>query len=126
MAAKKKIMVVDDDETTVQFLNTLLGLNGHEVICAHSGPECLELVRTEKPDIILLDIMMTEMSGWDVLEAFEKDDETKNIPIIIVSVKAHPQDVSRATERYKVSGYIIKPFANKRLLAEIERVTKKA
>lgn len=117
----KKIMVVDNDQATTDFLKTLLEMRGYDVVPTYSGQECIEELKAEKPDAILLDIMMSEISGWDVLETLEKDENTKDIPVIVVTVKGNPRDISLATERYKVNSYIVKPFRNEELLGEIDK-----
>jgi CheY-like chemotaxis protein len=119
---KKKIMVVDDDKLTVDFLKTLLELNGYEAIPILSGEECLAKVRDIMPELILLDIMMPEVDGWAVLENLGKDPELKSIPIIIVTAKDQPIDKLLAFDKYKVIDYIVKPFSNKELLEKIRNV----
>lgn len=119
---KKKIMVVDDDKLTVDFLKTLLELNGYEAIPILSGEECLAKVRDMMPELILLDIMMPEVDGWAVLENLGKDPELKSIPIIIVTAKDQPIDKLLAFDKYKVIDYIVKPFSNKELLEKIRNV----
>jgi DNA-binding response OmpR family regulator len=122
MVSKKKIMVVDDEPMTTEFLKTLLEMSGYDVIPILSGKECLDKLKTEKPDVILLDIMMPEVNGWEVLEKIEEDDNYKKIPVIIISAKDQPVDKMLAEDRYKVADYIVKPFSNKELIEKIKKI----
>ena len=79
------IQIVDDDQRNTRLLEAQLKSEGYDVMCAFSGEECLEQIKTKLPDLILLDIMMPGMSGFDVAGRLKADDRTKNIPIIMVT-----------------------------------------
>jgi CheY-like chemotaxis protein len=85
MATGKKIMIVDDDLVLRQMYSERLKTEGYEIMEAGSGQEALDKLKTEKPDIILLDVMMPKMNGIDVLKTLRADEETKNIPVIILT-----------------------------------------
>lgn len=119
---KKKLMVVDDEPMTTEFLKTLLEIKGYDVIPTLSGEECLAKLKTERPDAILLDIMMPGLDGWEVLEKLSEDEANKDIPVIIVSAKDQPVDKMLAEDRYKVADYVVKPFSNRDLLDTIRKV----
>ena len=121
--SKKRVLVIDDDLMTLEFLETLLKKKGYEAICAIGADECMKKLKEVKPDIILLDIMMPKKSGWDVLEALKLNANTKNIPVIIITVKDDMKDISRANKYDNVCAYIVKPFENNDLIKKIEDVT---
>jgi len=85
MAEPKKILVVDDEPDMVIFLSTFLADEGFEVATAYDGKEALALARSEKPDLITLDITMPGMSGVEVLTELRRDPELKEIPVIIIT-----------------------------------------
>lgn len=121
--SKKRVLVIDDDLMTLEFLETLLKKKGYEAICAIGADECMKKLKEVKPDIILLDIMMPKKSGWDVLEALKLNANTKNIPVIIITVKDDMKDISRANKYENVCAYIVKPFEHNDLIKKIEDVT---
>lgn len=114
-----KILVIDDRPDNVYFLQSRLQTENFFVITAFSGPEGIEKVKTEKPDLILLDIMMPGMDGYEVCKILTSDEETKDIPIILVTAKVDSRDVE---EGLKVGAfdYIKKPFDKIELIARIK------
>ncbi len=116
----KKILVVDDEAHRVELLRERLGRNGYEVISAAGGLEGLEKANKENPDLILLDIMMFGMDGFEVLRKLRSEPETKDIPVIMLTAKADTDSIFRA-EDLKSADYIIKPFDFKELLDLIEK-----
>lgn len=113
-----KILVVDDRPDNVYFLQSRLQAENFLVITAFSGPEGIEKAKTSKPDLILLDIMMPGMDGYEVCKILTNDEETKDIPIILVTAKVDSNDVA---EGLKVGAfdYIKKPFDKIELIARI-------
>lgn len=113
-----KILVVDDRPDNVYFLQSRLQTENFLVITAFSGPEGIEKAKTHKPDLILLDIMMPGMDGYEVCKILTNDEETKDIPIILVTAKVDSNDVA---EGLKVGAfdYIKKPFDKIELIARI-------
>jgi DNA-binding response OmpR family regulator len=116
-----KILVVDDEVNIVKTLQDRLEVNGYKVVIACDGREGLEKVLTEKPDIILLDIIMPIMDGHEMLEHLRQTDEGKDIPVIILSARSQSQDVARANAN-GIDDYIVKPFDLSELLGKIENV----
>ncbi|MBF0435930.1 MAG: diguanylate cyclase [Magnetococcales bacterium] len=106
---RQKVLVVDDTETNIDVLLELLDPI-YEVSVALDGRTALDLVVRERPDIILLDVMMPEMDGWTVCQRLKKDDTTKDIPIIFLTARGHIDDELRGFELGAVD-YITKPFA---------------
>jgi CheY-like chemotaxis protein len=91
MAARKTILVVDDDEAIRETLCELLVQEGYEVLCAENGLSAMELLADKKPSMVLLDLMMPVMSGWEVLEALEEQEHLSHIPVVVVSAMGPPQ-----------------------------------
>ncbi|BFN37702.1 PleD family two-component system response regulator [Fidelibacter multiformis] len=104
-----KILVVDDEENIRKLVNYNLILDGYDVIMAVDGKEGLEKAIQEKPDLILLDIMMPEMDGLEVCSRLKKNPETRDIPIFMLSAKGQMQDLEDAFD-VGADNYITKPF----------------
>ncbi len=120
---KKKILVVDDEKDVVELIKARLEANNYEVLTSVSGKEGLEKVKTGQPDLILLDIMMPEMDGFEVLRKLRDmrlKKETKNIPVVMLTAKGELASMSRARELGS-SDYFVKPFDSEELLRYIRR-----
>lgn len=115
---KTKIMVIDDATTNVLLLQNILEAQGFEVISAYNGMEALGYLAKMTPDIILLDIMMPVMSGYEVLDEIMKSDRTSNIPVIMVTAKREADDVKKALDKGAVD-YVKKPIDIVELLSRI-------
>lgn len=117
-----KIMVVDDEEGVVFLVKSILEKDGHEVIEAHSGEECLEKLEIEKPDLILLDIMMPGMDGWEVLRKIKNDAATKSIPVAMLTAKMLTVDTVQRKEVDGLVDYITKPFSIESLSGDVKEI----
>ena len=104
-----RVMAVDDDHVIRGLLEVNLEMEGHEVITAVDGQDALDRVRDERPDLILLDVMMPNVNGWQVAETLKNDPETRNIPIVFLSARAMEADVRKGTA-LGVQAYVTKPF----------------
>lgn len=113
-----KILVVDDRPDNVYYLQSRLQHENFQVITAFSGKEGIEKAKTAKPDLILLDIMMPEINGYEVCKILTNDDSTKDIPIILVTAKVDSKDVEEGL-RVGAFDYIKKPFDKIELVARI-------
>ncbi|HEY7168777.1 MAG TPA: response regulator [Candidatus Binatia bacterium] len=115
MDTKKTIMVVDDNPDIITIVRTILEGKGYNVLSASSGPELLELLKGHKPDLIILDIMMPEMDGLEVLTRLKGMNDTTAIPIILLTAKVQYEDVLGG---YKLGAdyYITKPFTSTQLV----------
>jgi CheY-like chemotaxis protein len=102
-------MAVDDDHVIRGLLEVNLEMEGHEVITAVDGADALAKVKTEWPDLILLDVMMPNVNGWQVAETLKSQPETRNIPIVFLSARAMEADVRKGTD-LGVQAYVTKPF----------------
>jgi len=109
MTAPRKILVVDDEERVRDMIGFRLGLFGYEVLKAANGQEALEIARQERPDLVLLDITMPELDGFQVCSRLKQDEATENIPVIMLTARAEAEDVRRALES-GASDYIVKPY----------------
>ncbi len=117
----KKILAVDDEPDILDFLTVVLGASGYEVVTAPNGTEGLIRAHVEQPDLILLDIMMEKMDGWETLRLLKLDDASMEIPVVILSARAEPKDKIRALQEGAVD-YITKPFSVKNSLEKITAI----
>ncbi len=117
----KKVLIIDDEKLIVKATSLVVKLSGYQVISALDGETGLEVVKEEKPDLILLDIMMPGMDGWQVLERLQADEETKKIPVIIFTAKEYIKGKQKSLDAGAVD-YITKPFEPDELMAAINGV----
>ena len=116
---KATILIVDDNPNNVQLLNAVMSMRGFDVMVAKNGLQALEIVKNELPDLILLDIMMPVMDGFEACRKLKECPETKNIPIIFLTAKSHIDDIMKGFELGGVD-YITKPFSSNELVARVE------
>jgi two-component system alkaline phosphatase synthesis response regulator PhoP len=119
----KKILAVDDERHIVRLIQVNLERAGYEVVSAFDGKEGLEKVDSEQPDLIVLDVMMPYMDGFEVVQCLKKNPETRDIPIILLSAKRQDADVFRGWQ----SGcdcYLTKPFNPMELIAIVKMIFK--
>ena len=115
----KKILVVDDSPTDLHILSEMLTKNGYTVIPAESGEEGIELAKSEKPDLILMDIVMPGMNGFEATRAIARDPETSSIPILIISTKGQETDRVWGL-RQGAKDYLVKPVDEQTLISKIQ------
>ncbi len=116
--ANKKILIVDDERDMSYFLGVRLRSQGYTVATAKDGLEALETIKTDQPDLILLDIMMPKMSGYEVCRTLKQSETTKHIPVIFLTARDQAQDRAAALS----SGgddFLAKPFESQALLMKI-------
>lgn len=115
MENTKTIMVVDDNPDIITIVRTILEGKGFNVLSASSGAECLDTVKSQKPDLIVLDIMMPEMDGLEVLTRLKAMSEFSNVPVVLLTAKVQYEDVLGG---YKLGAdyYITKPFTSTQLI----------
>ncbi len=117
---KNPVVLIVDDEHANQFLiEGLLNAHGYETLTANDGEECLDILKTKHPDLILLDIMMPRMSGIEVLKSVIKSEELQHIPVLMVSAKTTTADIKEALEIGAID-YIKKPFNELELLSRVK------
>ncbi len=122
----RRVVTIEDEPEMIDLIKLILTRKGFEVIGANGGAAGLKIIREIKPDLILLDLMMPELDGWQVYQQIKSDDETKNIPVIVVTAKA--QDIDRVLGLHiaKVDDYISKPFSLQELVERVDMVLSKA
>jgi two-component system, OmpR family, alkaline phosphatase synthesis response regulator PhoP len=119
--AKGKILVVDDEIYIVHILDFSLGMEGYEVVTALDGEQALEKARAEKPDLIVLDIMMPKLDGYETCKRLKADPETKDVPVILLSAKGRNVDQKVGFE-VGADDYITKPFSPRKLVERINAI----
>lgn len=119
----KKILLVDDEKDLVETLTLRLKASGYEVIPAYDGQEALDKAKSEKPDLIILDLMLPKMDGYKVCGLLKADARYKKIPIVMFTARAQESDRDIGME-VGADGYITKPFEAKALLGKIEELLK--
>jgi len=118
------VLVVDDSVYVVDVFMTMLEQGGYRTFAAYSGPECLELLRTMTPDLVLLDVMMKPMDGWKTLEEIRGNPATKNIPVLMLTSKVLTHGEA---EKYSslIEDYVLKPLTNFELYDVVEHVLRR-
>lgn len=116
-----KILIIDDSPTEIHKLRNILTKNGHAVIVADSGESGVILAKREMPDVVLMDIVMPGMNGFQATRQLTKAKETSHIPVIIVTTKDQETDRMWGT-RQGAKAYLTKPVTEKQLLSAIEQV----
>jgi len=122
---KKRILIVDDKPELRKALAIRLEASNYQVLTASDGEEALKKVREERPDLIILDIMLPKMDGFKVCRLFKFDPQYKNIPVIMLTVKAQREDKLMGMET-GADEYITKPFNAEELLAKVKEHLKKS
>lgn len=118
----RQVIYIEDEEEMVDLVRLILSRKGFEVIGATGGRDGLDLVRQKMPDLVLLDLMMPDMDGWDVYQQMKSDELTKEIPVIVVTAKAQSIDKVLGLHIAKVDDYISKPFSPQELVESVEKV----
>jgi len=121
----KRLVYIEDEEEMIDLVRLILSRRGYEVLGANGGREGLDLVRRELPDLVLLDLMMPDMDGWDVYQQMKSEERTRDIPVIVVTAKAQSIDKVLGLHIAKVEDYISKPFSPQELLDSVEKVLAK-
>ena len=121
-----KIVCVEDDPEMIELVKLILSRQGYDVVGASSGEAGLVAIEVEEPDLVLLDLMMPEMDGWEVFQRMRSDERMKDIPVIVVTAKAQSIDKVLGLHIAKVDDYITKPFGPNELLSSVMRVLKDA
>lgn len=118
----KKILCIEDEPQMIDLIKLILETKGYEVLGAEGGQQGLDMMRVEKPDLILLDLMMPEMDGGDVFHHMKEEVELRDIPVIVVTAKAAPIDKVLWINVAKVQDYVTKPFGPRELVESVEKV----
>ena len=118
----KHILCIEDEPDMIELIQIILRRNGYNVSGATGGEEGLRLVREMMPDLVLLDLMMLDMGGWEVYQQMKADEKTKDIPVIVVTARAQSIDKVLGLYIAKVEDYIAKPFSPSELVESVEHV----
>ena len=121
----KHILCIEDEADMIELFQIILRRKGFRFSAATGGKDGLRMVRELLPDLVLLDLMMLDMDGWEVYQQMKADEKTKNIPVIVVTAKAQSIDKVLGLHIAKVDDYIAKPFSPQDLMNSVERVLNK-
>ncbi len=119
-ASNKKVLIVDDEPDTLELVKLVLESGGFETMLAANGMEALAQIDRTKPDLVLLDIMMPDMDGWDVFRKIKEKDS--KIPVAILTAKAQNIDRLLGLHVLKADDYITKPFGKNELLGKVRKL----
>jgi len=118
---KNKILVVEDEESLLKLESILLSSKGYNVTGVMDGKAALKEVRLNRPDLVILDIMLPEMDGFEVCRQIKQNPETSNIPVVMLTAKKNSQDLARGQE-VGSDAYITKPFKSSKVLDTIQEL----
>jgi DNA-binding response OmpR family regulator len=118
----KKVVCIEDELEMIELVKLILGRNKFDVTGAVGGHEGLAKISEIQPDLVLLDLMMPEMDGWEVYQKMKASEEMRDIPVIVVTAKAQSIDRVLGLHIARVDDYITKPFGPQELLDSVERV----
>ena len=121
----KFILCIEDEPEMIDLIRLILERRGFNVQGAAGGTEGIKKVRELHPDLVLLDLMMPDLDGWEVYQQMKADEATRDIPVIVVTAKAQSIDKVLGLHIAKVDDYIAKPFSPQELLASVEKVFSK-
>jgi two-component system alkaline phosphatase synthesis response regulator PhoP/two-component system response regulator VicR len=117
-----KVLVCDDERHIVRLIQVNLERQGYTVVTAFDGKEGLEKIRSEKPNLVVLDVMMPYMDGFEVLKTIRREPETENLPVIMLTAKAQDKDVFEGYH-YGADMYLTKPFNPMELVTFVKRIS---
>jgi two-component system response regulator VicR len=121
----KRIVCIEDEPEMIDLIQLILSRKGFEVFGAPGGKEGLQMVRDKHPALVLLDLMMPDMDGWEVYQQMKAEESTHDIPVIIVTAKAQNIDKVLGLHIAKVDDYIAKPFGPQELIDSVEKILNK-
>jgi DNA-binding response OmpR family regulator len=118
---KTKVLYIEDDPEMIDLVNLILHRRGYKVKGICGGRPGLDALKEEAPDLILLDLMMPDMDGWEVYQQLKSNEGTKDIPVIVITAKSQPIDKVLGLHIAKVDDYICKPFHPDELIKSVEK-----
>jgi CheY-like chemotaxis protein len=116
------VLIAEDEANIAESLSFILGREGHEVLAVADGAAALRQLHGELPDLLILDVMLPGLNGFEVLKAIKSDPRLKSLPVIVLTAKTQPQDRELA-EAIGVSAYLTKPFSNRDIVEQVRRLT---
>lgn len=117
---EKRILIADDDPVILRLIQVNLELEGYEVLTANNGQEAVDIATAELPDLVILDIMMPRLDGYQACQKLKEEATTTNLPVIFLSAKAQQGDIEKG-KSFGVVDYLTKPFDPSELLEVVER-----
>ncbi len=121
-----KIVCVEDDPKTIELVKLILKKEGYEVSGVDNGREGLNIIEKVQPNVVLLDLMMPDMDGWEVYQSMRANEATRHIPVIVLTAKAQSIDKVLGLHIAKVNDYITKPFSPNELIQSVRKVLAEA
>jgi len=121
-----RVVYIEDDQEMIDLVTLILSRRGFQVRGAHSGRAGLDVINNDPPDLVLLDLMMPGMDGWEVYQQLKANELTRQIPVIIITAKAQAIDRVLGLHIAKVDDYISKPFRPQELVDSIDQVMSRA
>jgi len=115
-----KVMVVDDEPDILKVVEAILSAEGYDVVGCTSGEECLKKIEKETPKLILMDIMVPGLSGWETTKKLKQNPKTRHIPVAMLTVKYEKEDKIRSFQDAKCDAYIVKPIDRKELIKVVK------
>ena len=125
MPQKKKILIVDDEKQLVSLVSLHMKMSGYEVLSAKDGEEALTIAKEEAPDLIILDLMLPKMDGWEVCKRLRTESNIGDIPVIMLTARSEAGDKLKGFE-CGADDYVTKPFSPRELVARVKRVLARA
>jgi len=128
MTESRKILVVDDDQECLEFAESVLTRAGYEVVTATNGCDGLEKAKAERPDLIILDVLMPERDGWDTCDDLRSAEETRRVPIVYLTCVEGPKTIygSHGAFETEWNEYLTKPVSPKNLVGVVRRLLDKS
>jgi len=120
-----RVVCIEDESEMIDLVSMILTREGYQVIGAPGGLQGLQIVEDTQPDLVLLDLMMPDLDGWEVYQRLKANPKTTNVPIIVVTARAQSIDKILGLHIAKVDDYITKPFSPTELLTSIQKVLSK-
>jgi DNA-binding response OmpR family regulator len=123
--ASKKVVIVEDEPSAADMFEEMMRLGGYQVIKSHNSAPAMSIIRAERPDVVILDLMMPDISGIEVLHYMRREPGLRDIPVVIVSAKGLPTDI-QAGMAAGASAYLVKPVGFHKLLETVESAIRAA
>jgi DNA-binding response OmpR family regulator len=118
----KKVIYFEDDKDMVELVRIILGREGYQITGVAEGQAGIKAVQQGSPDVVLLDLMLPDMDGWEIYQQLKHDESTSHIPVIVITAKAQSIDKVLGLEIAKVDDYISKPFTPQELIERVDKV----
>lgn len=122
MAQESQILYIEDERATFDLVSQALKPLGYRVVRAASGQQGLTLMQKQKPDLLLLDLMMPDLNGWDVYRAVKTDEKLTNLPVVVISARLSEHERTVIADLPEADGYIVKPFDVEQVISLVQKL----